>query len=259
MSNYVLAAQLYTIRQFTQTLSGFAESMEKIRKIGYRAVQVSGIGPMASEEVRRITQDSGLEICITHISFDQLRHHIDEVIEQHHLWNCKNVAVGSMPMEYRTGEEGYYRFAKDANQIGETLAKANLTFSYHNHSFEFTRYGKRNGLDILFAESDPRYLQAELDTYWIQHGGGDIAAWIRRMKNRMPVVHLKDMTVTSEGWNVQQVMAEIGEGNLNWPEILKACQDAQVRWYAVEQDECQRDPFESLQISYRYLTALGLE
>jgi sugar phosphate isomerase/epimerase len=121
------------------------------------------------------------------------------------------------------------------------------------------RYGKRTGLEIIFEESDPRYLKAELDTYWIQHGGSDPADWIRRVKNRMPVVHLKDMAVITEGWNVQQMMAEIGEGNLNWPDILAACQEAKVEWYAVEQDVCQRDPFESLQISYQNLKAMGLE
>jgi sugar phosphate isomerase/epimerase len=254
-----LAAQLFTIRQFTQTLSGFTESIAKISKIGYRAVQVSGIGPITPEDVRKVIQDHGLTVCITHIPYEQLRNNLQAVIDQHLLWDCKNVAVGSMPGEYRTGEEGFHRFAKEASQVGEQLAKAGLTFSYHNHSFEFVRFGKRTGLDIIYDESDPRYLQAELDTYWVQHGGGDPAAWIRRLKNRMPVVHLKDMAVVSEGWNVQQLMAEVGEGNLNWPEILSACQDAGVQWYAVEQDECQRDPFESLQISYQNLKAMGLE
>ena len=259
MAKPVLAAQLYTVRQFTQTLSGLAESIAKISKIGYQAVQVSGIGPISPEDVQKVIQDHGLTVCITHTPYEQIRSNLQAVIEQHQLWDCKNVAVGAMPREYRTGEEGFYRFAKDASQLGEQLAKAGLTFSYHNHSFEFVRFGKRTGLDIVFEESDPRYLQAELDTYWVQHGGGDPVAWIRRMKNRMPVVHLKDMAVISEGWNVQQVMAEIGEGNLNWPEILSACQDVGVRWYAVEQDECQRDPFESLHISYQNLKAMGLE
>jgi len=259
MPSPVLAAQLYTIRQFTQTRNSFAESMKKIREIGYRAVQVSGIGPIPHEDVRRITDDHGLTICITHIPFDQVRGSASEVVDQHHLWGCKHVAIGSMPAEYRTGEEGYRRFAKDASEVGKMLAREGLTFSYHNHSFEFMRFGNRTGLEILFDESDPGYLQGELDTYWVQHGGGDPAAWVRRLKNRMPVVHLKDMAVISEGWNVQQIMAEVGEGNLNWPEILSACKEAGVQWYAVEQDECQRDPFESLQISYQNLKAMGLE
>lgn len=259
MSKPVLAAQLYTIRQFTQTMEEFAASMQKIREIGYTAVQVSGIGPISNEDVKRITDDQGLIICNTHISYDLLWNHLDEVIEQHRLWNCKHVAIGSMPDEFRGTESGFHRFAAEASRVGEKLAQADLTFSYHNHSFEFVRFGKHTGLDILYEASDPRYLKAEIDTYWVQHGGSDPAAWIRRLKGRMPVVHLKDMAVQAEGWNVQPIMAEVGEGNLNWPEILKACREAGVEWYAVEQDVCQRDPFESLKISFTNLQAMGLE
>lgn len=254
-----LAAQLFTIREFTQTANEFAKSMHKISKIGYRAVQISAIGPIAPKEVKRITDENGLVICITHTGYESLWHDTEAVITQHQLWNCKNVAIGSLPNEYRSGEEGFLRFAREASEIGKRFSDAGMTFSYHNHSFEFMRFRKRTALDIIYEESDPRYLMAEIDTYWVQHGGGNPAVWIRRMKDRMPVVHFKDYTVTGEGWNIQPTMAEIGEGNLDWPEIIEACTEARVEWCAVEQDICQRDPFESLRVSYEYLKSMGLE
>ena len=76
------------------------------------------------------------------------------------------------------------------------------------------------------------------------------------MEGRSPVVHLKDMVIQGDR---EQVMAEVGEGNLNWPAILDACRVAGAEVYAVEQDICQRDPFESLAISYQNLRAMGLE
>jgi len=262
MSQFVLAAQLYTIREFARTVDDFRSSMKKIREIGYTAVQVSGIGPIPDATVKAIVDDAGLTICNTHVRpADALWNDLDAVIAQHHLWDCKHVAIGSMPGRYREdGEAGFRRFAEQASRIGEKLHAAGLTFSYHNHSFEFARFGSgsgntRTGLDIIYEESDPRYLQAELDTYWIQHGGGDSVAWINKMKNRMPVVHLKDMVI----FDGEQIMAEVGEGNLNWPAILQACQEAEVEWYAVEQDTCRRDPFESLKISYENLKLMGLE
>jgi len=254
-----LAAQLYTVREFTQTAKDMAESLKKIKAIGYPAVQTSAHGKdITDAEVKAMVEDNGLVICNTHVSTDTLWNDIDAIIEQHKLWNCKHVAIGVMPKEFREeGEAGFRRFAQEASKIGERLHAAGLTFSYHNHSFELVRFGKRTGLDIIYDESDPRYLQAEIDTYWIQHGGADPAAWVRKMNNRMPAVHLKDMAVlaneTSRG---DQMMAEIGEGNLNWPAILQACKDIGVEWYIVEQDTCQRDPFESLKISYNNLQTL---
>ena len=261
MTNVQLAAQLYTIRDFTQTLEGFAESMRKIRAIGYRAVQVSSIGDIADADVKRITDDEGLTICNTHIPWDTLQHDTDAVVAQHDLWNCRHISVGSMPLEYRGSADGFKRFAALASAVGEKLAAAGLSFSYHNHSFEFIKLDGRIGMDILFEDTDPRYLQSELDTYWVQHGGADPTAWIARMAGRMPVIHLKDMALqTSENeWRPQQVFAEVGEGNLNWAAILPACDQAGVEWYAVEQDICPRDPFESLAISYRNLRSMGLE
>ena len=258
MSQSVVTAQLYTVREFAKTTADLAASLKKIRDIGYTAVQVSGIGPIADADVKAMTEDLGLKIVITHIAQDKLWNETDAVIAQHKLWNCKNVAIGSMPNEYRANEAGFQRFAAEASKVGEKLAAAGLTFSYHNHSFEFVRFGQRTGLDIVYAESDPRFLMAEIDTYWVQHGGGDPAAWIRRMKNRMPVVHFKDMVIQMGEMGAKQTMAEIGEGNLNWPAIIAACQEAGVEWYAVEQDVCQRDPFESLKISYQNLKAMGL-
>ena len=79
------------------------------------------------------------------------------------------------------------------------------------------------------------------------------------MKGRMPVVHLKDMAISdNRKHDGKQMMVEIGEGNLNCSAILQACQEAEVEWYAIEQDICQRDPFESLKISYENLRAMGL-
>jgi len=256
MSHPKLAAQLYTVRDYTKTAEDFRASMKKVAGIGYTAVQVSGIGPIPHKEVKAITDEFGLTICITHVGFDYLQNDTEAAIAQHKLWNCPNVAVGSMPGPYREGGlESFKQFAKDATEVGKKLADAGLTFSYHNHSFEFVRFGDRTGLDVIYEESDPRYLQAEIDTYWVQHGGGDSIAWIKKMAGRMPVIHFKDM-VMYEG---QQTMAEIGEGNLNWPGIIEACEEAGVEWYAIEQDRCLRNPFESLKISYDNLRAMGVE
>lgn len=65
----------------------------------------------------------------------------------------------------------------------------------------------------------------------------------------MQVMHLKDMAIISRG----QVFAEIGEGNMNYEAIIEAGRETGVEWFVVEQDVCRRDPFESLEISLKYL------
>ena len=136
-------------------------------------MQVSQIGDIADADVKRICDDNGLTICNTHVSVDDLLNQPDAVIDQHKLWDTRHVAIGGMPNEFRESKDGFRRFTEIANGIGERLHRAGLTFSYHNHSFEFLRFGAKSGLELIFDETDARYVQAELDTYWIQHGGAD--------------------------------------------------------------------------------------
>ena len=248
-----LAAQLYTVRDFTNTPAEIATTMKKVKQLGYDAVQCSALGAIDPHELKRITDGEGLIICATHTDYDRMRDEPQAVIDEHNLWGCKHAAIGGLPQEYRSAE-GYAKFAKEASEVAKRLAEGGLTFSYHNHSFELERFNGRTGLEILYEDSDPQYFNSELDTYWIQHGGGDPAAWIRKLKGRADIVHLKDMAMDGR----TQLFAEVGEGNLNWHAILDACKEAGVEWYIVEQDTCQRDPFESLGISLRNLKEMGI-
>ena len=130
-----------------------------------------------------------------------------------------------------------------------------MEIGYHNHSHELARFeGRKTALHMLLEDLDES-VWWEIDTYWITHGGGDPAQWIDKVRGRIPCVHLKDMAIKTDR---TQYMAEVGEGNLNWPRILQACRDAKVEWYLVEQDVCYRDPFESLEISLKNLREMGL-
>jgi sugar phosphate isomerase/epimerase len=139
------------------------------------------------------------------------------------------------------------------DEFGKAFADKGLRLGYHNHRFEFERWFDVTAYEYLF--SNTRQLWAEPDCYWAQYGGADPAAWIRKLKGRVAEVHFKDMTVRND----QPIMAEVGEGNINWKGIIQACVEAGVRWYIVEQDLCERDPFESIRISIENLRRLGIQ
>ncbi|BBH24661.1 sugar phosphate isomerase [Paenibacillus baekrokdamisoli] len=248
-----IAAQLYTLRDFAHTAEELDAALKKVRAIGYDAVQVSGIGPIPYAEVKEICGAHQLKICATHISFDRLVNELDSVIEQHLAWNCRYVGLGGLPVEYRTGKAGYTAMGKLLTEIGSKLTEAGLQLIYHNHKFEFEKFEGKTGMDWLLESSDPEHVGFELDTYWVQAGGADPVEWIRKVEGRMKVIHLKDMAIVNDN----QVFSEIGAGNMNFPAIIEACRDTGVQWYVVEQDECAGDPFESLAISYRYLSKMA--
>jgi sugar phosphate isomerase/epimerase len=255
MPDTVIAAQMNTLRHATQTPADIAETLKKVRALGYEAVQISAFGPCDPAELAGMLRDNGLAVASTHTPWQRFTDEIEQVIDEHRLWGCEHPAIGGMPSEFRHADK-IAQFARRAEDVGRKLADAGMDFSYHNHNFELQRADGKTWLELLYETADPRYLKAEIDTYWIQAGGGDPAEWIGRCAGRMPVLHLKDMTMGPDGVR----MAEIGEGNLNWPAILAAAKDAGVQWYCVEQDECyDRDPFDSLRISLENLHAMGLK
>ena len=256
MTQSMIAAQLYTVREHCRTATDLAASLKKIRAIGYESVQISGIGPIDPKDVANILQDNQLACCITHISLDDMRKNFDAVVEKHRLWDCKYTAIGGFFPKEAFTRQLWRGFIDEYNQLATSFAKAGLTIGYHNHSHELSHIDGTTPMQMLVdGLIGPAFI--EIDTYWITHGGGDPIAWIGKCAGRLPCLHLKDMAITPER---QQQMAPIGEGNLNFPGILSAATRAGTRWFIVEQDDSYgRDPFDCLASSYRYLRGLGVK
>jgi sugar phosphate isomerase/epimerase len=130
------------------------------------------------------------------------------------------------------------------------LQEAGLTLSYHNHAHEFMPFRGTTLLEYIYAQTSPQYLQGEIDTYWVQFGGGDPVDWCLRLKGRLPLLHMKDYTIQPDG---KPTFASIGAGNLNWPAILGAAMAAGCEWFIVEQDTTPGDPFEAVKQSFEFI------
>jgi sugar phosphate isomerase/epimerase len=259
-----LAVQLYTVREHTKTAKDFAESLRRIREIGYTAVQVSAVGAMNGESpevdaalARRMLDDNGLRCIATHRPLERLLEHTQSEVEFHQTLGCDFAAFGGLGVGASTKLDTIRDFLRNARPAIETFKAAGIRFAHHNHSHEFYRPepGGPCAEDILIDEGGPD-LFLELDLYWIEHAGYNCARILERCHGRVPVIHLKDKEVV-EGKNETR-MAPIGEGNLDWDGIIAACEAAGVRWYAVEQDRCYRDPFDCLKSSYDFLRSKGL-
>ena len=250
----MIAVQLYTLRDQLQDPDGLSGVLGRLREIGYRTVEVAGLGPRTLDRFGQELVRANLVACATHVSLARLTQDFDETVAQCREWGSEYAVVPSLPDEYRS-EAGYRRFAAEAVELASRLRASGLQLVYHNHSHELERYGEHTGLEMLLAATPADALHAEMDTYWLQYGGANPSAWIRRFKGRVPLVHLKDMAVDRG----QPVQVEVGEGNLDWTEILSACRDAGTRWLVVEQDESRRDPMQSVAMSYDYLAKLTAE
>jgi sugar phosphate isomerase/epimerase len=245
-----IALQLYTLRDHLKTPADIRATLKKVRAIGYPAVQVSGMGPIPEEELVAILKGEGLVLCATHEDGNVIRQTPEKVVERLAKLGCRHTAYPWPAGVDWSKQADIDSLVADLDRAGAVLRAAGQVLSYHNHAVELTPIHGTTALDYIYSKTSAENLQGEIDTYWIQLGGGDPVAWCRQLKGRLPLLHLKDYTVRPDG---QPTFASIGAGNLNWPAILAAAAESGCEWYIVEQDTTPGDPFDAVRASLDYM------
>ncbi|MDO4562778.1 MAG: sugar phosphate isomerase/epimerase [Clostridia bacterium] len=244
-----IGAQLFTVRDLCKSTADLDATLGKIAKIGYKCVQVSGVG-VGAADVREILDKYSLEPICTHRPYADYRDNIDAVIEYQSTLSCSIAGLGMMPEEMGNSSQSLNEFIKVANRATQELSKRKMCFAYHNHAFEFMRLDGKYIMDYLIENTDMKFI---LDVYWLAFAAQDPAKMIERLGKRAVVLHYKDLKIKG----FQTAMAPVGSGNLNWDEILAAADMSGAEYAMVEQDYCDGDPIDALKTSYNFLTQRG--
>ncbi|MCX6358446.1 MAG: sugar phosphate isomerase/epimerase [Armatimonadetes bacterium] len=249
MAKIPIALQMYTVRD--EAAKDFIGAFKQTAEIGYTGVELAGTGGMSAAELKKVLDDLGLAVAGSHVGVEQLESDLNAALDFNEALGNKRVVCPYMPEERRRNGDGWKRTAELFNSVGQACCARGLLFGYHNHSFEFETFDSVAGLDILFGGTDPALVKAEIDTYWVQHGGQVPAEYIRRYADRVELVHLKDMAAADD-----RGFAEVGTGILDFKAIFAESEKAGAAWYIVEQDVCPGPAFESVKLSFDNLKAM---
>lgn len=244
---------LYTLRDHVKTREDALNTFEKVASIGYRSVQVSGMSAdlFSEEELRDLLGERGLSISATHEPGDAILNDTAKVIKRLQKLGVRYTAY-PYPAEVDFSDDAAIdALIKGLDLAGQKMADEGLTLCYHNHHHEFQHSRGKTILRRIYDETNPKHLQAELDTFWVQRGGGSPVSWIRSLSGRQPLLHMKDYRLKPE--SLEADYAEIGSGNLDFREIVAEGEKAGVQHFIVEQDSCEGDPFDSIAQSYAYI------
>jgi len=251
--NTKIAITLYNLRDYCQTAEDLDKTLARLKKIGYQAVQISCIGPIEHEKVKELLDKHQLFCCATHEMLPGFREDFDGIVKKMKLWECDFTAL-AYPGDDCWSREGLVEYTKEIDEYGARLKDEGLKLGLHNHHYEFEKFTDKIFLEEIYDRAPNVYI--ELDVHHTVGGGGDPVQWIHKFGDRIPVIHFKDFAVI----NREPVACEVGEGNLNWPAIIKACEEKNIRWYSIEQGEPvpYRDIFDSAELSFNNLKAMGV-
>ncbi len=243
-----IGIQLYTIRE--DCGKDFRASLKRIADIGYKGVETAGLYNQDPKELGKYIADLGMTVCGSHVGMPKNEKEADLLSIESNGLNTKMLVSGFGPNQFES-KESFQSCISELQIAIKMLADKGLKLSYHNHWWEFVNIGSQLAFDMLYREVPE--LLAEVDVYWAQVGKRDPALLIKNLKNRTPLLHIKDGNIEPK-----EPHTSVGSGKLNIPNIVKAAEANNTEWLIVELDSCATDMFEAVQNSYDYLIGNGL-
>lgn len=272
MKTLPVGLQLYTVR--SEMEKDVAATLKAVKAAGYDYVEPAGLFGLTGEQFRALLDENGLKAICAHVALAEMLADTDKCLDTYKTIGCECIAVPYLAEGQRPGDEGFGEVLKSIDKIGAACAAKGLILVYHNHDFEFKKMPDgRYGLDYMYETISPEHLQTELDTCWVNVGGEDPAAYIRKYAGRCPVVHLKDF-VGSKSEHMYELIGiksddkepvkntfefrPVGHGKQNFPAILEAAVESGAKYVIVEQDNTYDIPcLEAAKMSRDYLKSLN--
>jgi inosose dehydratase len=203
-------------------------AIDEIAEVGYKGIQLrnSAVDRWSASPaaLRDLLAQKHLTLAV--LSSGNLR--IDPALEQQelatHVAHAKFVrdvggsllqVIDERPKGRAIVAADYVRLGTLMTELGKRTADIGVPLVYHHHMNSLGE--KPHEIDAVLDAADPRHVGVLFDIAHYQQGGGDPVAAIRRYRDRIRVVHLKDVRNVDAAPGYQWV--ELGRGRVG----VKAC------------------------------------
>ena len=257
---------LYTVRDAME--SDAKTTLQAVADAGYSYLEAAGYNDgkfynMTPGDFKKLLNQLGLKPVSSHQSTVTMEN-ADAMIADVKAAGFKYFVIPVPPMglfnfdrETRTMSMtgGAANLAEIVNTLGKKCHAAGLELLYHNHDFEFHK--DSDGIvpiDYLLEHCDPKYVNFQMDLYWVTKAGADPVAYFEKYPGRFKIWHVKDM-------DEQGRFAPVGNGNINFARILENKKLSGMKYYMVEQDMTfdGLKPLEAMKISHEGLRKIGFK
>jgi sugar phosphate isomerase/epimerase len=196
---------LYTVRDDMQTDA--KGTLQAVADAGYINIEAAGYKDgkyynLTPEDFNKLLKQLGLNPISTHQSAVTLDN-ADVMFADAKKAGFEYFVVPIPPMGlfkyYKETQSmgmtgGAANLARILTKLGEKCEKAGLKLLYHNHDFEFKK--DEEGIvtiDYLLENTNPKYVNFQMDLYWVTKAGADPVAYFKKYPGRFKIWHVKDM------------------------------------------------------------------
>lgn len=234
----VIGLEVYSLRG--EVAKSIPDAFALMRRMGFTEVE-TGLYNQPAAEMRKLLDAAGLKCPSVGFDYDEYVNHMDRVIRDTKTLGADYVVIGWFPHQGDFTPDAARAAAKTLNAMGKTLADAGIHLCLHLHGYEFLPVGDGTVFDVLAAATDPKFVNFEIDVYWVFHAGQDPAKLMHKYPDRFHMIHLKDLRKgTQTGPHAPGIPLEasvvIGTGMLDFPAIMREAQACGVKHYFIEDE-----------------------
>lgn len=233
--------QMYSVRDITE--KDMPGALRALAEMGYKNVEFAGFFGIPSEEIKKLLDDNGLKVSGTHTGWNEIAEHFEETVAYHKAIGNTRIIIPGADLTTKAKLDA---FIDMLNEFQPKLAAEGITLGYHNHDHEFKP--NEDG-QIIYDEIVARSNVAlEIDTYWAYAAGKDPVAMMEALKDRLPVIHIKDGLSNREG-------KPLGQGTAPVAAVYAKAVELNVPM-VVESETLQPDGLTEAKICIDYLKSL---
>src|SRR6266568_786269 len=217
-----IGLQLYTVRdELAKDVPGV---IKQVAEIGYKEVEVYDFYGKTAKEFGAILKDNGLTAPSGHYMTKHIKGDWAKNIADAKDLGLKYMVNAILEPEERQSFDDYKSLVELFTKAAVETRKAGIQFCYHNHNFEFKKYGDTTAYDFLLKQLDPKVVKFAMHCFWVTHAGQDPVAYFKKHPGRFPLLHIKDLKAgnppTTEMDARMGLFAEVGKGTINWKRIF---------------------------------------
>jgi sugar phosphate isomerase/epimerase len=254
LSTKEIGLQLYSLR--AQLQADTPGSLDKVKAFGFQTVELAGTYSLTPEQFRQQLDARGLNAISAHFPYERLRDDVEGVARDAQVLGLKYVGCAWIPHSDPFDEKTCREAAAVFNRAGEALAKHGLKFFYHSHGYEFQPYQDGTLFDLLMHETNPKFVNFEMDVFWIVHPGQDPVKLLQKYGKRWQLMHVKGMrdstpTGLLTGHTDVTNDVAVNQGKIDYAPILKAAKKVGVKYFIIEDESPSSE--QQIPQSFEYL------
>ena len=238
-----ISVQLYSVREASS--KNFDQVLDLIAKIGFKGVEPFNLFFKRPADFKQQVNDLGMEVSSTHFPWATRSRDISQVADIVSTLGLSRVPGGFGPDDFKD-MDALKRTIDTTQNLVDALKPYDMTLFLHNHYWEYQPINGRPAYHYL-QDAVPD-VEFQIDTYWVNTGGGDAAQIVESLGERAPLLHIKDGSCEQDS-----DMVAVGEGKMDFAPIVEASHGTSD-WLIVELNRCATDMMEAVEKSYNYLT-----